>query len=796
MVPTLLVHLESLPLTLNGKLDRKALPEPSFNLSDNYIAPRNELERKVCQIWAEVLNLPESQVGINADFFRLGGDSIVSIQLTSRLRQRLSLPVSVKEIFQYKTILRLFDNVLNNKQDSNLTIKTEQELLTGELPLLPIQEWFFINNFKVANHWNQAFIIKIPPLELNLLEASINKLIKHHDSLRLRYKSSNIQYYASNSNHEPLKILNINTIKAKEGTKAFNFELQKILTNWQSDFNLEQGPVYSIGYIYGYKDGSARLHFALHHLIVDAVSWRILTKDLQDLYNNKKLGVKGSSYRQWAQAIKEYAITHADEKEYWHQLLIDYNPNILLGTNSINYVDISLNTQSTQLLLKESNKAYNTQINDLLLTALNYALSEITGNRVNHIILEGHGREEIDSSLDVTNTVGWFTTMYPVRLELKSQIGDSIKTIKEILRSIPNKGIGYGALVGYQGNILPKISFNYLGRFEQEDSSFWFIHNEASGLPVHEGNTPPNIININGLVIDGELKFNIATKLKKEVTLKLAKIFKLKLKAIIAHCMSKDFIEYTMNDFDDFQPYVTYNGNIQGSNIINNRLFIFPPGHGGAESYFNNIVLRLCNKNLVLFNNYYIYLISKFGADYVSYITFEKLAAEYICYMKKIQPNGPYNLFGWSFGGVLAFEISRQLINLGEIVKNMVLVDSYFNYKNVAIETCSQLIENSNINYKYSPSPDINMGHINIVLFKASKYFTSKLSTNCQNLFTKDSQYKIDKYYAENTVANNLDQLLLNKNFKIISLGCDHYSWVKNFSAINKIAKVCQEILG
>ena len=154
MIPSKLVHLEELPLTINGKLDRKSLPEPEFTSSTSYIAPRNELESQVCQIWSEVLGLAEDKISIRDDFFRLGGDSIISIQLVSRLRQRLKLNISIKDIFSYKSIERLYDSVLSKELANNtiLDFKTEQGTLSGEVLLLPVQQWFFDSNFVIANH--------------------------------------------------------------------------------------------------------------------------------------------------------------------------------------------------------------------------------------------------------------------------------------------------------------------------------------------------------------------------------------------------------------------------------------------------------------------------------------------------------------------------------------------------------------------------------------------------------------------------------------------------------------------
>jgi len=264
-------------------------------------------------------------------------------------------------------------------------------------------------------------------------------------------------------------------------------------------------------------------------------------------------------------------------------------------------------------------------------------------------------------------------------------------------------------------------------------------------------------------------------------------LLKQKLDDIIKHCITQDGIEYTMSDFEDFEPYVVFNETVKGNT---NRLFMFPPADAGAESYFQNIVPKLHKKNLVLFNNYFLYLNDKFGAEQVNHLTYEKLATEYIRYIKSIQPEGPYYLFGWSFGGILAFEIARQLINIGDIIAKIVLIDAFFYYKKAALKINIQLSEINNINYKYCPLLDNKIFHTNIVLFKALKIVDPYFATN-QNDVKFENMYKICKYYVENTDSNHLEDLLKNKKFKVRVMDCNHNNWVHNDL---QIINICNEL--
>ena len=352
--------------------------------------------------------------------------------------------------------------------------------------------------------------------------------------------NKNQAYYDNKATPEDLKIIDISKLSHKN-------ELHSMLTELQNNFNLQKGPTYSIAYIHGFNDDSSRIFFALHHLIVDTVSWRILAQNLKDLYfqaikgEKLSLGNKLTSYRQWSVIVNNY--NNKQEKAYWVNIIkgiADFNKAVRkFITNNECSSNFILSKRLTENLIKESNQTYHTQINDLLLTALSLSLSETLETTTNYITLESHGREDSISkdNIDLSNTLGWFTTMYPVELSIKDNIGDSIKDIKEILRQVPNNGVGCGAIIGYSK--LPPVSFNYLGQLDQagkEDE--WAITGEDSGITVSQKNKDSNIININGAVMAGKLYFNVASKLKKSLHDKLVKLFNKQLENVINHTTS------------------------------------------------------------------------------------------------------------------------------------------------------------------------------------------------------------------------------------------------------------------
>ncbi|MBF0121589.1 MAG: amino acid adenylation domain-containing protein, partial [Desulfobacterales bacterium] len=533
MIPSLFVHLNSMPINVSGKIDRKALPEPEITVDENdYIAPQSHLEKQIGEVWCELLNI--KRIGIRDDFFRIGGDSILSIQLASRLRNQ-NIKISVKDIFEYRTIEKISKHI-SRKRD--LKIKSEDGILFGSFDLLPVQKWFFEKGFKKPNHFNQSILVKVPELSIERLNKVIEKIAYHHDALRITFNEDGKQSYNSKIKISDLKILNISGMAIEK--------VNKLLTDWQAIFDISNVPLWQFGYIYGYPDKTARIYIALHHLIEDAVSLRILIEDIKNIYEGGKLQDKTSSYRQWSETVKEYADKNKSEIDFWKNQIENQTDYTEYESKLINK-EIKFNKNITDLLLHKANSSYQTEINDLLLCSLAYSLKDLTHLDTNHITLESHGRENINNMIDVSRTIGWFTTMYPVKLTLFSELSKSIKHIKESLRAIPNKGIGYGALKYYGENEelknhkLPKIVFNYLGQFDRNIG-------EYSGTSIHTDNHD-DILNINGIVIDGEMIFTLFGRLKDDDFNMFTESFKQNLEYIIKHCIEKDKTEYSPSDF-------------------------------------------------------------------------------------------------------------------------------------------------------------------------------------------------------------------------------------------------------
>ncbi|MDP1603152.1 MAG: amino acid adenylation domain-containing protein [Legionella sp.] len=551
MHPSAFIHLPELPLTANGKLDRNALARAEIDFKATlFVAPRHEMDAKVCEIWQSILHT--SKVGITDDFFRLGGDSIASLQLISMLRYA-EINCTIKDIFQCRTVKRLVDHVLANA--SPATISAEQGILEGAFGLLPIQQWFFEEQFSRPNHWNQAFIVRVQPLCVAHLESLLPALINHHDMLRVRFTKHNDvyseQYYEALQPNYRIKRINISGLTPAKA----DARLISSFDNWQNGLDLENGPTWELAYIDGYADGSARLFFVFHHLIIDTVSWRILIDSLKRLYQGAALRSKTSSYRQWQSALQTFATTNVKEIDYWLKQ-IDYTPpNPPRAPHSTE--SVVLNKNLTSQLMREANRAYHTKTEDILITALIYALQATFGDNKQAITLEGHGRELIDERLDISETIGWFTTLYPVILHTQDTLSLTLQSVKDHLREIPNNGVGYGALkyYGHHKNLrahhLPAVYFNYFGHVESSGDD-WALVAEKTGTSIHPDNTHDFLALINAYISNEELRINCGFKIDKESRESLVRAFESYLVDIIHHCtqrVAQKQLMYTPTDF-------------------------------------------------------------------------------------------------------------------------------------------------------------------------------------------------------------------------------------------------------
>ncbi|WP_339801534.1 amino acid adenylation domain-containing protein [Paenibacillus sp. FSL R5-0744] len=571
MIPSYFVALEELPLTPNGKVDRKALPKPEAGMASGraYEAPSNEIESQMAEIWQGVLG--REKVGLNDHFFELGGDSIKGIQVCARLYKH-GWKLEMKHLFQYPVLRDACTQVVP------LQRKAEQGLIEGEVSLLPIQQWFFEQNLEEAEHWNQAMMLQGKPrFEEKSLEEALRKLVEHHDGLRTVFsgKGQEAKGYNLGVEEGMVNLAVVDLTEEEDPIRAIKEQAEEA----QRNFDIEKGPLFRAKVFRTQTED--HLLLVAHHLVIDGVSWRILLEDLAIAYEQVSQGQpvglqeKTDSVKEWSKGLRNYAISKELLKEvpYWREmeqstistLPKDSEPQSeAMKYNGV--ASIQLSRKDTVLLLEEVNRAYNTEINDLLLTALAQTVQKWTGESAMAVNMEGHGREEIIDSLTVTRTVGWYTSMYPVVLEPTSNadVGMQLKQVKETLRQVPKKGVGYGILryltpmeerEGLTFTLKPEISFNYLGQFDADLNTSLFKRSPyETGQTIGEGNQRLYEIDIVGMVDNGRmaLNFNYNTGTYRPETMEeIAASYKEQLLILIYHCVNQTVAEVTPSDLGD-----------------------------------------------------------------------------------------------------------------------------------------------------------------------------------------------------------------------------------------------------
>jgi amino acid adenylation domain-containing protein/non-ribosomal peptide synthase protein (TIGR01720 family) len=577
MVPTQLMKIDALPLTPNGKVDRKKLPslDGMSLILNEYVAPRSMSEAMLAEIWQRALGV--ERVGINDNFFELGGDSIMTIQIISIARER-GFQFTPKDLFQHQTIATLLEAI-----GSGAVVDADQGLVTGPVRLTPPQEWFFEQELSEPEHFNQSLLLEVfEVVDAALLEKAAQQVLLHHDALRLRFERSESgwqQYHAAAEEPVSFTRFDLSTVPEIEQSAAIEAEAAAV----QVSLNLSDGPLLRFVYFDLGEGQPARLLLVCHHLLVDGMSWRIILQDLQQAYTSLaageevQLSLKSTSYKQWAEEVAAYAESdEAGEQEaYWlqaereqvRQLPRDYEvrENLVSSTGT---VTMSLSQAETEALLQEVPAAYYTQINEVLLSALAVALKQWTGHRPLLIDVEGHGRDPISERVDVSRTVGWFTTIYPVLLDVprsETEPGEVLKQVKEQMRRIPEQGLGYG-LLRYQGAesvqqrlremAQAEVLFNYSGQFDQtlSETGMFGMARQDRGPDRSGKNQRQHLLEISGGVVDGQLQLTWVYSQqahKRETVERVAADFIAALRQLIEQCQWGEVIGFSPSDFPE-----------------------------------------------------------------------------------------------------------------------------------------------------------------------------------------------------------------------------------------------------
>ena len=567
MMPQMLIPVPQFPVTPNGKVDIRALPQPEEYAkrgAAGYIAPGSDVGRAIAEVWRSVLGV--ERIGVHDSFFRLGGDSIRAIQSAARLRSR-GLKLEIRDILDHPTIAEL------ELLTQFTTARRDDGPVSGRVYLSPIQIKLFEEHPDHAHHYNQSVeLLVLRDLDPSMLESALTALVGHHDALRTvaRRNGNEITLEVSGSIHGPL--LREYDLRGQPGPHDF----AAARTATHLSISPESGALLRAALLRA--DTEKRLYLVVHHIVVDGLSWRILLEDLdaacrQPESELRVLPPKTDSVQQWSSALqlRRNDPFFMEELPYWVETLrgqfaklpVDFpqGDNRFRSIQTLNEV---FPAEATAALLTDAHEPYRTEIGDLLLTALAHLLAGRSNARRILVYVEGHGRDLLPDGPDVSRTVGWFTAKYPLVLELVGDdAGTQIKHIKEQIRAVPHRGNGYGVLrylsdsektLALDRTIEPQVSFNYLGQVTVDGSDLF----QAVPEGLDNDSIQPDLdmrqdLSFTGIVQHGRL--NIAVSYSRErfhqVTVEtLLREYVDALMRLIRHCMERTTVELTPSDVD------------------------------------------------------------------------------------------------------------------------------------------------------------------------------------------------------------------------------------------------------
>lgn len=569
MIPAQFVQVDDIPLTRNGKVDYRKLETMGKKLDATqlYVEPRNDMETLLADIWGAVLNT--DRVGITDNFFELGGDSIKAVQIAARLNDA-GKTVNVKDILSHQTIANVCANV---DFDSHIR-KYQQDAISGQKGITPIEAWFFSQQFTNPNFFNQSVLLQFKAvIDIPTMEKTFQELIARHDGLRMNYDPQHHCLYFNPvylAQAFQVHVVDLSGVPQAQRAK----ELEAIAYQHKSQFDITAQLLMRV-VLFRAQGGADQLLIILHHLVSDGLTWRILLDDLYTIYRalcrHEELQPmqKTASLLDWYDALVLYRDSGKLEKEqsYWlqaqsiHFSLPFTAPSDLRvwQVGNREKVSVSLASDDTRFLLKEAHESYKTDVQILVTVALVRALQQWTGENTICIEMENHGRHI--ENMDTSKTTGWFTTMYPLVLHRPdTNIGDEIKAVKEAIRNVPNSGIGYGILTYMKESQEPvavkptPIRFNYLGQFDQEVENDLFSYSRMStGSDVAVENHITAVVEINAMIMGDiyQADFYYPRGLFGESELvRFANNYIEQLRTILDHISKEDDVHFTPSDFD------------------------------------------------------------------------------------------------------------------------------------------------------------------------------------------------------------------------------------------------------
>ncbi|KAF7715229.1 Nonribosomal peptide synthase (NRPS) [Penicillium ucsense] len=503
MVPSIWVTLHSIPLTASRKINRLPISRWIQSMSDEVYRdvvdvtvatahqPTTQLEKQLAQVWSHVLNLSVDAIGLDRSFLSLGGDSITAMQVVSRCRS-LDIQVSVQDILQPKSLAGVVARALATKPSA--VHREEQYDVPFELS--PIQQLYFDDvvrgNGEDMHHYNQSVLLRVlrPVTSVQLSEA-IERVVANNAMLRARFHKEVDGSWTQVVKQSLQGLASVDLHIVQNRAEVFD-----IVNAAQRSLDIENGPVFAAQYFEVPDDDLRLLSLIAHHLVIDAVSWHIIITQLEQVLESPKIQLSQSRmpFQSWikeqrvfAENLLETQIQHGDfpaaNLEYWGLTELP-----LWGDGE--EIAFTLNQQSTALLLQDANNPLRTEPVDILLAALQLSFAESFSDReMPAFFVEGHGREPWESSIDLSETIGWFTTFHPVhrRVRKNESVKTTIKRTKDARQSWSDNGFAYFAERHFNAETREKVKhhrnmeicFNYLGQSQHAEREDAILQEEA-----------------------------------------------------------------------------------------------------------------------------------------------------------------------------------------------------------------------------------------------------------------------------------------------------------------------------
>ncbi|HSR69854.1 MAG TPA: amino acid adenylation domain-containing protein [Acidobacteriota bacterium] len=579
MIPGAIHPVRTLPVTRHGKVDLPALQDAVAEAAEAEkptAAPSSESEKILHGLWQQVLG--REQIGIDDNFFQLGGDSILSIQVLARANQQ-GLRLRPKDMQDHPTIRQLA-RIASQDADVAAQQPPSREM-SGEVPLSPLQRRFFEWDLPEAHHYNQSLLLSLDGRWTQQhFSQALRAVIEHHDALRLYFQKGEDGYRQHCAAAAQAQVLTWVDASSTPDPQRQHLVASKA-EEAQRSFDLSRPPLLRVIVFEQGRQDPLLVYLVAHHLVIDHLSWSILLDDLQAALQQARSGesvqlpAKTGSYRSMTEYLEKRAQGDlAQEKEYWLSerwrravpLILDHPQGRELNTvENEEHISLTLNRRRSELL-RGANAAYGTRTLDLLLTAYAMAYARWSGSQTLALELESHGRHPLPAGPDVSRTVGWFTSLYPILLSLTrpADVERSIKEVKEQLRQVPGNGLGYGLLRYLSpdedvrrrcaGMEPPDSVFNYLGEVDRAvgpESPFqWLRSSPAANRSPR--NPRQHLLEVGIFHSQGRLNVNItyAGKAHRRASVEsLAESIVEHLEKIAGHCTGLEAPAFTPSDF-------------------------------------------------------------------------------------------------------------------------------------------------------------------------------------------------------------------------------------------------------